>query len=371
MTLNGISALQAMAAEGHVAAPAQPRMDYLFKPMSLRDLLQMPPKQWLINQLIGLGDIVMIYGAPGSGKTFTVVDLIFAACTGDQWAKRFAVARPLNVAYCAGEGVSGLPARFGAAAMHYGLDDLPKFTFFPVTPSLYCEDGVKRDVESIERFVMEWQERQEHGEAQPLDILIIDTLHSATFGADENSAKDMGVVLGAIKNAVRALGCAVIIVHHSNKAGTGERGSSALRGAMDAMIEVKQVASKYAISCEKLKDGERWRDQTFDLVAQGESVRVFWDEPNAGENGDGRTTNTKQRILEFLAEHMDAHLKAKQIAEPLDLKAQATNNALVRLVDSGLVQRDLDASSNAIYSITQAGVESLDHKFTPGDLLRY
>ena len=52
--------------------------------------------------------------ASGSGKTFVVIDLIGAMVSGEQFANRFSMMRPLNVGYCAGEGVSGLPARFKA-----------------------------------------------------------------------------------------------------------------------------------------------------------------------------------------------------------------------------------------------------------------
>lgn len=51
-------------------------------------------------------------------------------------------AQPRRIAYCAGEGVSGLPARFGAAAEPYQAFDLPGFTFFKTIPQLF-EDGIE------------------------------------------------------------------------------------------------------------------------------------------------------------------------------------------------------------------------------------
>jgi predicted transcriptional regulator len=335
-----------------------------FNPLTLEQLLAMPPKEWLIDQLLGAGDLAMIYGSPGSGKTFVVVDLIFPACLGQKFAMRFNVTRPLNVAYCAGEGVSGLPARFAAAAEHYGVESLSNFTFYAVTPSLFYEDRMKDEIESIERFVLEWKQRQAKGEAQPLDILFIDTLHSATAGADENSAQDMGVVLGLCKKATRALGCAVVLVHHSNKAGTGERGSSAMRGAMDCMIEVHTAASKYAISCEKLKDGERWKEQTFDLVAMGDSVRVWWDEPTTPDQEDKRKSETAREILDILAQKLDRSLTARQIADGIGQTPQAVNRVINRLVKDEFIKRDENNRNTFIYSITAQGMESLEQSFT-------
>jgi len=295
----------------------------------------MPPKQWLIDQVIGAGDIGMIYGAPGSAKTFATVDLIFSACLGRQFAGRFDVARPLNVAYCAGEGVSGLPSRFAAAAEHYGVETMPTFTFFAVTPSLFCESQAAAQAESIQQFIVEWQQRQEEGTAQPLDVLFIDTLHSATAGADENSAKDMGVVLSLCKLATKLLGCAVFLVHHTNKNGTAERGSSAMRGAMDTMIECRAVAGKYSMSCEKLKDGEKWKDQTFDLVAMGESVRVWWDEPSDGEQSKGNDGEHRSTIFGFMKSQPGTKLTAKVLAEVAGIQQMKAIRLLSRMAGSG------------------------------------
>ena len=74
-----------------------------FNPLSLSDLLRLPPKQWLLDMVFGAGDLVMLYGPPGTGKTFVAIDMIFSLCLAQQWGERFAVPSPLTVAYCAGE----------------------------------------------------------------------------------------------------------------------------------------------------------------------------------------------------------------------------------------------------------------------------
>ncbi|CAN5490423.1 hypothetical protein BH10CHL1_BH10CHL1_01630 [soil metagenome] len=299
-----------------------------FKPLSLQDLLRMPPKEWLIAQVLGAGDIGMIYGAPGCGKTFVIIDMIFSACLGQQFARRFDVQRPLNVAYAAGEGISGLPARFAAAAKHYDIyaktlseDYQTNFTFFAATPQLYIEESAQY-AESITQFVYEWKQRQAEGQAKPLDILIIDTLHSATAGADENSAQHMGIVLKLAKNAAQELGCAVLLVHHTNKNGTAERGSSALRGAMDCMIEIHRISEtgiKAVMTCAKLKDGEQWQEQTLDLVECEESVRVWWDEPSSSDNRSKKQNNDVEAIVTLLKAGPGKRYTANSIAEAIGM----------------------------------------------------
>lgn len=291
-----------------------------FQPIRLPELLARPPKPWLIESLIGARDLGMIYGPPGSGKTFVVIDLVFAACLGQQFALQFAINRPLTLAYCAGEGISGLPSRFTAAAAFYGVSDLPNFTFFEVVPQLFSP-RIDSSQHTILQFVSEWQARQEEDKAQGLDLLIIDTLHSATVNADENSAKDMGLVLQLAKVAIQELRCAVLLVHHSNKAGTGERGSSALRGAMDFMLEVKPMVGKFVMTCEKLKDGERWPPHTFALVAKEDSVRVWWDLPVGAEAATGKQTQDKQAIVRLLQASPGIRYTARTIGEIVGMGA--------------------------------------------------
>jgi hypothetical protein len=333
---------------------------------SLADLFNRPGKVWLIDQVIGAGDIGMIYGGPGSGKTFVAIDLIFAACLGQQWAGRFDVPRRLNVVYCAGEGISGLKERFRAAAVQYNVTNLlPGFSFSALVPQLYS-DGA----DAMHNFVTEWKGR---ANAPALDLLIIDTMHSATVGADENSAQDMGQVLAAAKVATNELGCAVGLVHHTNKNGSAERGSSAMRGAMDVMIEIRRISetgTKAVMTCAKLKDGEAWKDQTFDLIAVGdcESVRVAWDAPNDGEAATGKTDQDVTAIIALLKKTPGARYTANVIAESIGIRGSKVVYKLIRKAaeqDDGIRQdlrrpdKDSSPHNPLMYWWVDSGAEAL------------
>lgn len=304
----------------------------VFKSQSLGDLMNRPPKEWTVQDVMGALDLGVIYGLPGSGKTFVVIDLILSACLGLMWALRFAAARPLTVAYAAGEGLSGLPQRFAAAAEFYGVNELPNFHFFDNVPQLFN----RNEKTGIIQFVNDW-ERQELG---ALDLLVIDTYHSAIEGANENASQDTGEILAAARYAMNRLGCSVLLVHHTDKGGNSERGSSALRGASDFMIEIKETGNrKFIMNCAKMKDGERWKSQTFDLVAKGESVRVWWDEPTDSK-ADERN-ESRERIAEVLREHADTALTAKAIAEATGQSQSNTTQILTKMVDAGEAKREL------------------------------
>lgn len=318
-----------------------------FTPFTFDELEAMPPKEWIIDQVLGKGDLGMVYGPPGCGKTFVVTDMIISSIMGKAWAMRFDIPRPLNVAYCAGEGISGLPARFMAAATHHKAtkEDKRNFTFFRNVPQFFSGDDAPEAI-AITRFVTEWQKRMADGIAQPLDILFIDTLNTATVAADENSAKDMGRVLAMCRWATQELGCAVVLVHHTNKTGTAERGSSALRGAMDCMIEIKRISengTKAAMACEKLKDGEAWKPQTLDLVPvqDVDSVRIWWDEPSETTGNKGKEDAYRRAMVDFMQSQPGKKFTAKILAEVAGIGQNNAIRILSRAKNDGLCSSEL------------------------------
>src|SRR5690606_38417102 len=93
----------------------------------------------------------------------------------------------------------------------------------------------------------------------PPALLIIDTL-SRFFGDgdDENSAKDMKRFVGAINTLMTKYpSLHVMIVHHSGKdVDRGMRGSSALQGAADTVIQCRKDGDRHRAVVEKQKDGQ-------------------------------------------------------------------------------------------------------------------
>jgi hypothetical protein len=88
------------------------------------------------------------------------------------------------------------------------------------------------------------------------------------------------MAIDALDGLQRDFGCSSLVIHHSNKSGHGERGSSAIRGAADATWEVVgglqgsgEIVGAQAF-CRKMKDAEPPMPILFQLRSAGDSAVV-------------------------------------------------------------------------------------------------
>lgn len=207
--------------------PIKPAIATSSQILSRDDLDTLPPMRFIIPSVLPESGIASIYGEPGSGKSFVAIDLAAAISSGElEWFGR--PVTQCDVVYVALEGGRGIKQRCDARDLVKG-SRAANLKFVLSGLSLLDEasvDTFSADVVSA---------------CEPGAVVIIDTLAQATAGADENLAKDMGIVLKAAQAISAATSGLVIFVHHSGKdAARGMRGHSALNGAMDAVIAVER-----------------------------------------------------------------------------------------------------------------------------------
>lgn len=229
-------------------APQRP-----FRTLSVDDLDRLPPPEWLLPYRLPEGQTWM-YGEPGSGKTFLALD----------WAASVA-SSGMNVLYFVGEGVSGFARRVKAWRDYY-KKDLSTFMVIPQTPHLLQADSVDMLRETV----------AQHSPS----LMVIDTFARASVGGDENSARDVGLAIDALDTMWREHHVSSLVIHHSNKSGGTERGSSAIRGAADATWEVQPgiEGDRYlgaTAFCRKMKDAEPPQSVIFQLRQYDESAFVY------------------------------------------------------------------------------------------------
>lgn len=242
---DGNQAARARAAVDQ-AARKQREQELRLRFVTVGELLRQPAQVWRVLRVVPGRGLVVLWGASGSGKTFTVLDLVCAIVRGMRWAGRRT--RRGAVSYVAAEG--HLRDRLDAYLQDNDLQapDLSGLRVLDSSVNLLDPTaGIDSLLAGLREVVVE---------AGPLAIVVIDTLNRVMPGGDENSSEDMGAVIAAAKLIEREFDCVVLFVHHSGKdEAKGSRGHSSLKGATDAEISVKRDGDVRTVTAEKVRDG--------------------------------------------------------------------------------------------------------------------
>ena len=215
-----------------------------FGTLPIYELALQPPGKWLVKGILPDADLVVLFGASGSGKTFVALDLAFSVAQGVAW--RGHRAEKGKVVIIAAEGSGGLGKRAKAYANFHGIDlndvDIHVIT---AAPNFLHEDDLAEVLASIQAL-------------GDVSLVIVDTLAQTTPGANENGAEDMGRALANLRIIREVTGATVAAVHHAGKdASKGSRGWSGIKAAADCQIEVlRHDNGQREIHIEKMKDGE-------------------------------------------------------------------------------------------------------------------
>lgn len=202
------------------------------------------PQEWLIKHVLPRADTIMIYGESGAGKTFIAMDMLAAINRGIPW--RGKKTKKLKTVLLAAEGSGGARMRLKAYRMfNEGVSngDLP--ALIDASPDLRDPAQVAQLASSLKKY------------SPAGGVLMIDTLAASMPGGDENSGKDMGLILGHCKQISTLAKFTVILIHHSGKdVAKGARGWSGLKGNVDAQMCVTRNGDARSIDCTKQKDGD-------------------------------------------------------------------------------------------------------------------
>lgn len=215
-------------------------------------LKKLPEVEWLIEGFLPKPGIVVLYGQPGSGKTFAALGMALAVANEQETCMEMHV-HSTDVLYIAAEGAHGLKSRVRAYEVcHGGIEN--KVRFLTEAPNLL-------DNTALDELLCALNEQS----FRP-GLIVIDTLARVVPGADENSAQDMGRLVAALDTLKTEFGAVVMVVHHTVKNTNEERGSSALRGAADLMILCTKVTTSSGpgvkLTCKKMKEAEEFEPVT-------------------------------------------------------------------------------------------------------------
>lgn len=221
------------------------------------EAMQGEPVRWLVKKLLPAQGLTIVFGASNSGKTFTVTDLAMALSTDCMYWMGHRC-NGVGVVYLALEG--SLSGRLQAWSAAHPDANLYVATFAAFEGSANLFDG-----KCIPDLAREINDHAQNAGWRP-GLIIIDTLVRACPGADENSVQDMSAIVRNMKRLEDATGCAIMAIHHSGKnTDAGMRGSTALLGAADQILQVAVRDGYRELTVYKSRDGTKDTRIEFDL----------------------------------------------------------------------------------------------------------
>jgi len=197
-------------------------------------------RPYIVKGLLAPGDLSVVYGEPGSAKTFLALHIAYMVSM--LWPVFRKRVRGGSTLYFALEGHAGFERRVAAHIKKWARSA----SFFYVTDNidLYSDEG---DAEAV----------VEAAKACDADLIVIDTLSRCFGSGSENDSADMGWMIKAFDFIRRETGAHVMLVHHSGKdSSRGMRGHSSLLAAVDVSLEVTRDGDDTRlVHVRKVKDG--------------------------------------------------------------------------------------------------------------------
>lgn len=176
---------------------------------------------WLVRGLWTDQAVGVIGGQPKSYKSWLALEMATAVAAGIPCLGRFEVPKPgPTLVFLAEDALGDVRKRMAAIcdARNLDLATLQVHVITAPVVRLDVEDDFQRLVQTVRTL-------------KPR-LLVLDPfvrLHSA----DENRAGEVAAILGRLRALQRALGVAIIVVHHARKVTSGLSPGQALRGSTD------------------------------------------------------------------------------------------------------------------------------------------
>lgn len=213
--------------------------------VDLRDFLMMkfPPLEFIIEPLLPMRGSGMIYSPPGLGKTHITLYMAYCISIGAPTCLVWDIPKRRRVVYVDGE-MDAESMQEMVQQIARGLDlDVPEEGYFRmVNPDLQANTTPRINTNHGRNDI-------ERGLSAG-DLLFLDNLSTLSPSADEKETEDWAKIQEWILD-LRRSGIATFIVHHANKTGMSQLGSSKKEHQLSCNIRLRRP-SDY-----KMEDGLR------------------------------------------------------------------------------------------------------------------
>jgi KaiC/GvpD/RAD55 family RecA-like ATPase len=286
----------------------------------------------LVKSFLERGQISVVYGETGCGKTFLGLDLALHVAAGFAWFGR--KVEQGAVVYIAAEAGRSIINRVAAWGIKHGLNgaDIP----FAVVPSSL--DLCHPKAGDVDRLIEEIHQSA----LGQIVLIVVDTLSRALAGGNENAPDDMGAFVRSLDRLREEWDCHIAVIQDSGKdQSRGPRGHSLLRCAVDTEIEVARDHSGGISTATVTKQRDNLTDGHIDFRL---SQLVL------GTDQDGELVTSCV---------VDPILTPQPKQHPQTKLSPAQKRALELLVEAIIIQGKIPPENNHIPANTECVTEGL------------
>jgi hypothetical protein len=310
---------------------------------------------WFVEDIFPLGEISLVFGDTGSGKSFSMFDVAMCSARNIPW-NGHNVEHGL-VIYVAAEAGKGFSKRKIAYAIHHKLEPSEPLPFVLLTrrPNLYRDDqdalALIDEFKAIARMYR-----------VPLIAIIFDTLSAIAPGMNENASQDVSAVRARLVMVQEQFtGAAIILVHHKPKSGHTPRGHTSLSDDFETTVEVETVTDRHTDTGGTIhrgttrkqregKNNETW-EFTLPVVEVGKNkwgkpetscVVAPYGAPNRKKVEGFHATPTERQFMQALFEALVDHGQPAPAGLPLSIGKVVKCSYVRELMRSRIIASDAD-----------------------------
>lgn len=272
--------------------------------------------KWIIKSIIPREGLIEIIGASGSYKSFITLDMLFCISAGLDYHGH--KTKRGTVVYVAGEGINGAKIRLRGLELHYNIEDYDLY-ILPMPSNLMDENEMKTLSAEIKE------------KSSDVSMVIFDTLHRNSAGADENSANDWAAILSNIDKHLKPVSHVVGWVHHTGIGETASargRGTSSRYASVETQILIEKKEIKRAIMTNtKQKDAEEFERVIFEFEdietglkdEEGETLATLYPlRVEESEKDKGKISKLKKEHYDLIANlRLSVQGKGQPISEEI------------------------------------------------------
>lgn len=321
------------------------RLDVYQSLKSDADVLALAPPQYVIENWLPVGFFSDLFGAPGSKKTFVILDMLRCIASGKRW-QGYTVKQGATILF-EGEGLDQLQGRIIAWNEGYEVHSPIPARWTDASINLTSPEGVATVVRTVHRF------QDEIG--MPVVAIGFDPIVEYMVGNEVDGGNEL--VTRGLRALAQHLGIAVVAGVHTNAAGERARGSDHLRMRSGAHIKVETLPEGYVgLLQDKLKnDVERAvvlaplnvgpslvLDKIDDTTAAEYVARRLEQEAEGRRRGKERV---KEASVESQTEKADEMLLLAVASTPGLSRGRVLSACIAKGVGKPLLEQRLDALS--------------------------